>query len=229
MVKAAEDGCDSAEALDWAMERGVFGQRSVSSEFVVITGIGGEDPAQVRVAQDHDMVQALSPDRANESFDVSILPGRSRRGWSVPNAHGSEASRYGMAVRGVSVPDEVSGCLIPGEGLGDLAGDPFGGRIGGDVDPHLVASLKLDDHQSIEQLEANGRHDKHINGGDVRRVIAEKRLPSLRWRPASAYHVLGDSRLGDLEVQLEQLPVDARRSPQWVRPAHFPNEGTQLS
>ena len=61
------------------------------------------------------MVQALSPDRADESFDVSILPGRSRRGWSVANAHGSETSHYGMAVRSVSVPDEVSGCLIPGK------------------------------------------------------------------------------------------------------------------
>jgi hypothetical protein len=74
--------------------------------------------------------------------------------------HGSETSRYGMAIRGVSVSDEVLGCLIPGEGLGDLAGDPFGGRIGCDVDPDEVASLKLDDHQAIEQLEANGRHDK---------------------------------------------------------------------
>ena len=142
------------------MERGVFGQRSVGPEFVVVVGIRGQDPAQVRVAPDHDVVQALSPDRADESFDVSILPGRSRRGWSVPNAHGSETSRYGMAVRGVSVPDEVSGCLIPGEGLGDLVGDPFGGRIGGDVDPYEVASLKLDDHQAIKQLEANGRHGK---------------------------------------------------------------------
>ena len=181
----------------------------------------------MRVTQDHDMVQALSPDRANESFDVSILPGRSRRGWSVPNAHGSETSRYGMAVRGVSVPDEISGCLVPGEGLGDLAGDPLGGRIGGDVDPHQVASLKLNDHQG--KLEANGRHDKHINGGDVRRVIAEKRLPALRWRPASAYHVLGDSGLGDLEAQLEQLAVDARRSSQWVDPVHLANKGAQLS
>src|SRR5258708_28654963 len=133
------------------MERGVFGQRSVSAECVVIMGIGGEDPAQVRVAQDHDMVQALSPDRADKSFDVSILPGRSRRGWSVPNAHGSETSRYGMAVRGVSVPDEVSGCLIPGEGLGDLAGNPFDGRIGGGVDSHQGGSLKLDDDPGLER------------------------------------------------------------------------------
>jgi arginase family enzyme len=76
------------------MERGVFGQRSVGPEFVVVVGIRGQDPTQVRVAPDHDVVQALSPDRADESFDVSILPGRSRRGWSVPNAHGSETSRY---------------------------------------------------------------------------------------------------------------------------------------
>ena len=134
-----------------------------------------------------------------------------------------------MAVRGVSVPDEVSGCLIPGEGLGDLAGDPFGGRIGGDVDPHEVASLKLDDHQAIEQLEANGRHDKHINGDDVRRVIAEKGLPALgRW-PQPPLHVFGNCRLGDIEAQLEQLAMDARRSPQWVVPAHLANKGAQLS
>jgi hypothetical protein len=134
-----------------------------------------------------------------------------------------------MAVRGVSVPDEISGCLIPGEGLGDLAGDPFGVRIGGDVDPHEVASLKLDDHQAIKQLEANGRHDKHINGGDVRRVIAEKGLPDLgRW-PLPSLHVLGNCRLGDIEAQLEQLTVDAWRSPQLVRPAHFANEGAQPS
>jgi hypothetical protein len=76
-MKATEDRsrCDNAETLDRAMERGVFGQGSVGSEFVVVVGIGSEDPAQVCVAQDHDMVQALSPDRANESFDVSILPG----------------------------------------------------------------------------------------------------------------------------------------------------------
>jgi hypothetical protein len=34
---------------------------------------------------------------------VSILPGRSRRSWSVPNAHGRKTSHYGMAIRRVSV------------------------------------------------------------------------------------------------------------------------------
>ena len=84
-----------------------------------------------------------------------------------------------MTIGGVSVADEVLGRLIPGESLGDLAGDPVGRRIGGDVDPNQVASIKADDHQSIEQPEADGRHDKHIDGGDVLGVIAEKGLPAL--------------------------------------------------
>ena len=183
----------------------------------------------MRFAQDHDMVQALSADRADQPFDVSVLPGRSRCRWSVPDAHGSETSRYGMAIRGVSVADEVSGRLLPWEGLGDLSGDPVGRRIGGDVDPDQVASLKPDDHQAIEQLEADGRHDEQVDRTDVRDVIAQEGLPALRWRPASSDHVLGDGRLGDLEAQLEQLAVDARRTPKRVRLAHLANEGAQLS
>ena len=90
---------------------------SVSSEFVVIIAIGGEDPAQVRVAQDHDMARhSCRIERMSRSSAHSAKAIAARVG--VPNAHGSETSRYGMAVRVVSVPDEVSGCLIPGEGLG---------------------------------------------------------------------------------------------------------------
>ena len=57
------------------MERGIFGQGSVCSELVVIVGVRGEDLAQVRLAQDHNVVQTLSPDRADEAFDMSVLPG----------------------------------------------------------------------------------------------------------------------------------------------------------
>jgi hypothetical protein len=207
------------------MKRGVFGQRSVGPEFVVVVGIRGQDPAQVRFAQDNDVVQALSPDRTDQPFDMTILPRRPRRSWSIPNSHGRKTPHYSMAIRGVSVPNEVLGRLIPGEGLGDLSGNPIRRRIGGDVGPHQVAPLKANDGQPIEKPEADGRHDKHIDCGGVRRVIAEEGSPALRWQPTSAHYVLGDSRLRELEAQLEQLTGDARRSSQWVRPAHLANEG----
>jgi hypothetical protein len=37
------------------------------------------------LAQDQDMVEAFSPDRADEPFYVSVLPGRAGRGWLVAN------------------------------------------------------------------------------------------------------------------------------------------------
>src|SRR5215831_8452033 len=100
----------------------------------------------MRFAQDHDMIQAFSSDRTNQALDVSILPGRSRCRWSVADAHGGEASCYGMTIRGVSVSDQVLGRPLPREDLGDLAGDPVGRGVGRDVDPDQMAPLQPDDY-----------------------------------------------------------------------------------
>ena len=69
--------------------------------------------------------------------------------------------------------------MVPREGLGDLAGDPFGGWVGSDVGPDQTASLKMDDRQAIEQLEADGPYNEQIYGGDVLGVIADEGLRSL--------------------------------------------------
>jgi hypothetical protein len=57
-----------------------------------------EDSAQVCCAQDHDVVQALPPDRADEPFGAAILPRRPRRSWSIPNSHGRKTPRYAIAI-----------------------------------------------------------------------------------------------------------------------------------
>src|SRR3981189_3214900 len=103
------------------MERAVLGQRSMSSLLVVVVRVGGQDPAQLHFAQDHDMVEAFLSDRTDEAFDMSVLPGRSPCRWSVADAHRREASGYGVTVGGVPVADQVLGRLLPGESLGDLA------------------------------------------------------------------------------------------------------------
>src|SRR3979490_2281046 len=137
------------------------------------------------LAHDQDMVQAFSPDRADEPFDVSILPGRARRGWSVADTHRPDPLSDDDAVGAISIADQVAGRLVPREALGDLAGDPFRGWVGGDGGPDQTASLKRDDRQAIEQLEADGPYNEQIYGGDVRGVIADKGLSSLcRWPPA---------------------------------------------
>src|SRR5882672_909571 len=83
--------------------------------------------------------------------------------------------------------------------------------------------------KTIQNLECDRRQDKEVDRRDAVDVIAEKRPPALRRWPRVAAHVPRDSRLGDLEAELEQLTMNTRRAPKCVRTAHLGNERAQLS
>ena len=120
------------------------------------------------------------------------------------------------------------GTLIPGEGLGYLACDPFSCRICCDIDPDQVPAVQPDDNEGIEQVEANGRDNEQIHGSDIRRVVARENPPPLTWRSTPLDHVLGNARLRDLKPELEQFAVDTRCSPKRVLDAHSPDQSAQL-
>ena len=96
------------------------------------------------------------------------------------------------------------------------------------VDPDELSPIQPDDDEGIEQVEANGWDNKQVHGRDVRRVVTQKRTPSLTWRATALDHVLGNARLCDVKSKLEQFAVDAWRAPQWVFAAHPPDQGAQL-
>ena len=94
MVKAAQHGHrdDVAERLHGSAERSVFPKREVRARAVVVSGISGQDAAQVTLAEHDEVVETLPPDRADQPFDVSVLPRRSRSRWPITDAHALEAS-----------------------------------------------------------------------------------------------------------------------------------------
>src|SRR5262249_31778035 len=79
-----------------------------------------------------------------------------------------------------------------------------------------------------ERVEPKCRENEQIQGADARRVVAQEGAPSLTWRSPPLDHVFGHRRLGDLKAELEQLAVNAWRSPQWVLDTHPPDQGAQL-
>src|SRR5882757_620442 len=84
------------------------------SDAVVIISIGFQNSAQMRLAQDNDVVHTLTPDRSDQPFGKAILPGR---GWCsrlVPDAHGAQSARDDAAIDSVAIADEVVRRLIPG-------------------------------------------------------------------------------------------------------------------
>jgi len=52
----------------------VFLEAEVRSSPMVVPAVGREDAPEVRLVDDDHVVETLSPDRANQTFDVRILP-----------------------------------------------------------------------------------------------------------------------------------------------------------
>ena len=100
-------------------------------------------------AEDDNVIEALPPDRADESLRISILPGRPSRDRSVTYAHGSKTPDEHIAIRAIPVTNEVSRYFVPATDFGQLAGKPFGTRMCSHTEPQKLPARTLQDQESI--------------------------------------------------------------------------------
>src|SRR5947208_739032 len=70
------------------------------------------------------MVRALASDRANQAFDVSVLPRRSERRGSVPDPHRPDTSLERDAKCFVIVANEIFRRAVPWKRFSDLPRQP---------------------------------------------------------------------------------------------------------
>src|SRR5712675_2332352 len=81
------------------------------SDAIVIVGVGFQDPTQMHLAQDNDVVQTLAPERSDQPFGKAILPRRSCCDRLVPNAHGAQSACDDGTIDAIPVPDHVARSL----------------------------------------------------------------------------------------------------------------------
>src|SRR5580700_1876194 len=198
------------------------------SNVVVVGGVRFQNSAQMRLAQDNDVVHTFTPDRSDQPFGKAILPGRGRCNRLVPNAHGTQSTCDDAAIDPVAIADEVARRFIPRECFCDLARNPFGRRMCCDADPDQLSAIDPHYDVGVEQVETDGWDNEQVHRGNVWRVVMQEGPPSLAGRPPSSDHVLGDARLRDLKPELEQFPADAWRAPKRILDAHPPDQSAQL-
>ena len=77
VVESAEDGARfyASGALNRANGRRVFVQRPMRSDVVIIACVRSQDPSQMGLTQNDDMIQALAADRSDQPFGKAVLPG----------------------------------------------------------------------------------------------------------------------------------------------------------
>ncbi|MEQ1752507.1 MAG: hypothetical protein ABL973_00065 [Micropepsaceae bacterium] len=71
---------------------------------------------------DDDVIEAFAPNRSDDAFCISVLPGAARRNWSVTNAKGFKTSSEYVTELRVVVTDQEPGSRVPGAGFVDLLG-----------------------------------------------------------------------------------------------------------
>jgi len=174
MVQAAEDRqrADASERHGGSTKWGVSAEREVSARRIVIGGIIGQQATQLCLSAYHKMVEALAPDGTNQSLDVAILPGRTRRSWSVADAHGAQPPPEYDTIHTITVTDQIPRRLIPGECLGYLPRNPISGRVRRHVYVEKQPSFQTQDDQPVQQRESNRRHHEQVNCRDLWRMIA---------------------------------------------------------
>jgi hypothetical protein len=204
-----------AERAHWSRLRRVLVQREVRARIRVVRQVGFQDRLQPGGVEHDDVIEAFAADGADESFDVGVLPWRTRRGAHVLNTHrfrgGDEALK-----RQIAVVDHIPRRLIPLKGFAELLRGPGGGGVTRHRDMHDPATFVCEDDEHEQQPLRGGWDDEEIGGRDLLDVIGQEGAPRLgRWGGRSP-HILRHRRLGDLHPDLEELAVDPWRAPQII-------------
>jgi len=138
MVEATDFAKRHDPAGSWPFDRPPVGrvlvEREMRSCAVIVREVRGQDATQVAFAQNDDMIEALTPDRADEPFRKRILPRALRCRDHFTDLHARQALPEDVAIDRVPIAEEVGWRAVVRKRLHDLLGRPGGGTMLGDVE-----------------------------------------------------------------------------------------------
>ena len=117
-----------------------------------------------------------------------------------------------LPVDAVAIAEEIGRRGIVGEGVDELLSGPDGGGVLGHVEVDDPPAVVSEHDENEEDAEASGGPRKEVKRDDVAEVVREECPPRLRGLGATLRHEAGDGALGDVDAELEELAVDARRT-----------------
>lgn len=110
-------GGDDAAAW-WRLDRPRLGavllEREMGSRSAVVIDLRRKHLTQMAFVENDQVIYAFSPDRADDSFDVGILPGRAWRSNDLSDAHRLDPFAENRAIRGVAIAQHISRAVSHG-------------------------------------------------------------------------------------------------------------------
>lgn len=207
----------------------ILGQRQMGAVLVIVSDISIEYAAQMSRVEDDEVIETFSTDRADQTFDMAVLPRRMGRDRAIANAHRTHAPPEDVTISAVIVADQPVGSLRLGESLGDLQRQPSRRGMIGNFDMQDSAAPMRQDDERIKTPEPQGRHAQHVDRDDRPCVIAQKGFPALDWPAGPLQYVFRNGGLGQAEAELQEFAMNARRTPERVLGAHPADQPDQFT
>ncbi len=127
-----------------------------------------------------EVVEAFSPEGADDALGERILPRRVGRDEHLLNAEAVEAAVKDVAIDRVAIPEKIPWRRLVGERVNDLLGGPGGGRVISDIDVQEFAAVMAEDDEAKEQAEGQGRDDEEVDSHYLPEVRLQEGAPTRR-------------------------------------------------
>src|SRR5215475_4631793 len=144
---------------------------------VIIVEVISQGTAEVIFADDDQMIETLSANRADYAFGVWILEGRSRRGDHFFDLHPLHSQSEFCPVNLISIPEQIARRRVFREGFDELSGRPFGRRMRCNIEVDDLTSVMQQDYETVQVAEGQCRNGKKVDGRNLLCMIGEECLP----------------------------------------------------
>lgn len=138
-----------------------------------------ENSPQVSFTQRNQMIDAFTPDGANQPLTMSICQRRPRRCLQDLKTKVSQTIVERGGEDRVTIVDEVAVAVLPGKRLAKLLKRPLCRGMLGDVEMEDSSRADFHDDQDTEEIELGGDDSEEVSGDEVNRVLAQERRPAL--------------------------------------------------
>jgi hypothetical protein len=172
------DGCSRDRSVIWR----VLVEAEVRSTPMIVPAVGREDAPEMGLVDDDHVIEALSSDRANQPFDVRILPRTRRRRDDFSNAHACQPVLEDLPVDAVAISVQPARRCVVWKCVDHLLSGPSGRRMIRDVDMHDTPAVMRQHDQNEQHASGERRHGEEIHRRGRSEVIRKERPPSLRRR-----------------------------------------------
>ena len=197
---------------------------------MIIRDVISDQTAQMNVIEDDQVIEKLSATASDPAFRDSILPRACRAYACGFHAAGCKQLGYLLAKLGIPIQDRIAVRTRFRKCFPQLLHYPWTGRVFRDVEMEDPASTLLDDEETIQDMEGEGRYGEKVHGRDDLAMIAKESRPELAGviGRSQAPEIPRNGAFGDLEAEFQKLTVNSRSAPGVILVHHPPDESSNL-